>query len=199
MKPQIVLIGGGDAFDNYEDYLNNLKNRELSLERIQFVGWKDNLSSDLGENFDVVYPRMPNIQNARYKEWKIWFERIIPLLNDNIILIGHSLGGIFITKYLSENKFPKKLIAVFLVAAPYNTPVHHPLVDFVINTPLDNFQNQVEEIFLFHSKDDKVVPFENLERLHKDLPKANVEIFQDKGHFNEEHFPELVEEIKKCV
>ena len=46
--------------------------------------------------------------NARYEEWKIWFERMIPFLNDNVILVGHSLGGIFFVKYLSENLLPIK-------------------------------------------------------------------------------------------
>jgi hypothetical protein len=51
---------------------------------------------------------MPNPMNARYNEWKILFKKIVLLLDDNVILIGHSLGAIFLVKYLSENKFPKK-------------------------------------------------------------------------------------------
>ncbi len=62
---------------------------------------------------------MPNKTNAQFEEWKIWFEKFIPFLNDGVILVGHSLGGVFLAKYLSENKFPKKIGGVFLVSAVY--------------------------------------------------------------------------------
>ena len=46
------------------------------------------------------------------------------------------------------------------------------------------------------SKDDPVVPFNHSERLAKELPNANYMIFEDRQHFNQEHFPELIETIK---
>ena len=103
MKQQIIVIHGGTTFDTYKNYLSFLKNREIKLDRLKSNrDWKDNLQEKLGENFEVLSPRMPNGTNARYKEWKIWFERIIPFFGKNIILLGHSLGGIFLAKYLSE-------------------------------------------------------------------------------------------------
>jgi hypothetical protein len=170
---------------------------ELTLDRLASKGWKGNLQDDLGDEFSVLAPRMPNPLNARYIEWKIWFEKIIPFIEEQAILIGHSLGGIFLTKYLSENEYAKKIKAVLLVAAPYNTPEHHPFVDFTITTPLDKFAKQAGDMIIYHSKDDNVVPFENAKRYYKDLPQSKLKIFTDRGHFNEEHFPEIVEEIKK--
>jgi uncharacterized protein len=197
MKQQIVVIHGGDAFENYEDYLDSLRTKEITLERIRSVGWKKNLGKELGEKFDVLTPSMPNKQNARYLEWKIWFERIIPLLDDELIFIGHSSGGIFLAKYLSENVYPKKIKATLLVAAPYNAPTEHPLVDFTITSPLDKFIKQAGKIVLYHSKDDKVVPFDNAERYHKEIPDAEFHVFEDRQHFNQESFPEIAELIKK--
>ena len=69
------------------------------------------------ENY--MYPQMPNKQNADYQAWKIEFEKILPDLDKDSILIGHSLGGIFLAKYLSENKLAQKLDSLHLVAAPY--------------------------------------------------------------------------------
>lgn len=193
---QVLVIHGGDAFDNREVYLQSLRKKEITLERLKQTGWKSSLQRDLGAEFDVYTPKFPNSQNARYAEWKIIFEKILPLMDDNLILIGHSLGGIFLAKYLTEETFTKPVKAIFLLAAPYSTPDHEPIVDFTLQKSLTTAGVTGENIHLYHSKDDLVVPFENLAMYQDDLPKAKARIFEDKGHFNMESFPELVEDLK---
>ena len=108
MKKQIVIIHGGSSFKTYKDYIQNLKKQEISIENLKFQKrWKDGLSAELGDDYEFLTPRMPNRENARYEEWKIWFNRIEKILDDEVILIGHSLGGSFLTKYLSKNTFSK--------------------------------------------------------------------------------------------
>jgi len=196
MPKQIVVIHGGNAFETYEEYLNDLRAREPSIERIMKIGWKMQLGNALGSDYLVLNPKMPNADNARYLEWKIWFEKLINIFDEEVIMIGHSLGGIFLTKYLSENKYPKKIKATFLISAPYNTEDDHPLVDFNIEKDLDGVIQQGGKIFLYHSRDDEVVPFSNCERYQRELPEATVKVFEDRGHFNSEEFPEIVEDIK---
>ena len=148
MKQQILVIHGGDTFDTHKDYLSFLKNREISLDRLRLKReWKDTLSEKLGENFDVLSPRMPNGTNARYKEWKIWFERVIPFIDKGVIFIGHSLGGIFLAKYLSENTFPVKIKATILAAAPFDDEESdESLSDFKLPPSLKKFSEQGGEI-----------------------------------------------------
>ena len=75
---------------------------------------------------------MPLQENAKYNDWKIFFERYIPFLRNNVILIGASLGGIFLAKYLSENKFPKKILSTYLICPPFdNTTLGEDLVGVV--------------------------------------------------------------------
>ena len=105
MKQQVVLIHGGNIFENYGEYISCLKNKKIDLNYLRsFPEWKNGLSEALGEGFDVLMPRMPNGSNAQYDEWKIWFQRILELLNEGAIFVGHSLGGVFLAKYFSENK-----------------------------------------------------------------------------------------------
>ena len=109
MKQQVVVVHGGTTFDNYEKYIDYLKNQEIYLDRVRFKKyWKENLQEDLGDNYDVLLPRMPNKDDARYLEWAIYFNNFSNQLDDDLILMGNSLGGIFLAKYLSENKFNKK-------------------------------------------------------------------------------------------
>jgi predicted alpha/beta hydrolase family esterase len=192
MKKQVLIIHGGEVFASYEDFLNHLKNRKVNPDYLKTRKWKDSLQQDLGDEWDVIYPQMPNKQNAKYLEWKIWFEKYIPFLRDGAILIGNSLGGIFLAKYLSENDFPVKIKYVFLIAAPFDRSV----AGFNLSDSLEKFSNQVENIALYYSKDDPEVPFEDLEKYAKALPEATKVTFENKGHFMLEEFPEFIEKIK---
>jgi predicted alpha/beta hydrolase family esterase len=141
---------------------------------------------------------MPNSMNAKYKEWKIMFEKLFPFFKNNLILLGHSLGGIFLAKYLSENKFPRKIKATFLVAAPYDDKTtKDSLGDFKLPKKLDKFQKQGGKIFLYQSKDDLSVSLVDLKKYKKSLPEAEVVMFRKKGHFNQVEFPEIVKDIKR--
>lgn len=198
MKKQIILIHGGNTFKTYEKYMSSLKSLKIDLDRYRKVGWKDSLRKKLGNRFDILLPKMPNPMNAQYDEWKILFRKIARQLNNNIILIGHSLGGVFLAKYLSENKFPKKILATILIAPPYDEKdIEEPLCDFVISNNLKKLEKQGGKIFIYHSEDDSVVPYVDLGKYQKDLPNATARIFKDRDHFNQEKFPELVKEIKR--
>ena len=100
-KTQIFIIHGGMTFKNRKDYLHYLRRREISIEKK--IRWSDDyLDKTLGKNFEIIRPHMPLGDNAKYTDWKIFFKRYFPHLRNNIILIGNSLGGIFLAKYLSQ-------------------------------------------------------------------------------------------------
>lgn len=197
MKRQVLLIHGADTFKTYEEYLTALKSKELDFERLKRKDWKEALRERLGDGFEVIKPHMPNHANARYVEWKIWFEKLIPFLKDDIILIGHSMGGIFLAKYLSENNFPKNIRATILIAAPFDEKdIKEMLGDFRLPESITRFKEQTGEVILYHSEDDPIVPFADFEKYKRELPNATARIFKDRGHFQQEELPELVEDIK---
>jgi predicted alpha/beta hydrolase family esterase len=197
MKQQIFVIHGGTAFATYEEYLSYLQCKEVSLEKLQARDWKMNLQDVLGTNYDVFLPKMPNSANAVYNEWCIWFEKYLPLLNDGVILVGHSLGAVFLAKYLSEHEITKKVAGTFLVAPPYHDDLGVELPEFAIKGSLLGLQRQGGKVILFHSKDDPVVAFSETKKYQEALPELDIRVFEDRGHFNSEDFPEIVEEIKK--
>lgn len=198
MKKQIIIIHGGDTFNSYKEYIAFLKSYRINFERIKNGGWKDALGKKLGKGYEVILPNMPNKYNAKYLEWKIWWEKIIPYLEKEVVLVGHSLGGIFLAKYLSENKFSKKLLAVFLIAAPYDDKSsEYSLADFKLKKDLSFLEKQPEKLFIWQSADDDVVPFTDFEKYKKAFPGADFQEFKNKGHFTQNNFPELVRGIKK--
>ena len=202
MKRQIIVIHGGDAFDTYREYLSFLKKWKIDFDKYQHPKekWRENLGKDLGRNFEVILPRMPNSLNARYFEWKIWFDKFVPHLKPGVVLVGYSLGGIFLVKYLAEKKFPVKIAGTFLVAAPFedhgSDPDGESLVDFKLPKKLEGFRRQGGQIFIYHSKDDPIVPCSHADQYEKVLGIATKRIFTNRGHFWQGKFPELVRDIK---
>jgi predicted alpha/beta hydrolase family esterase len=198
-KIQIFIIHGGMTFKNKKDYLNYLKTRSISIKKK--IKWSEEyLEKELGKKFEFIRPRMPLKENAKYEDWKINFERYFPYFRNNIIIVGYSLGGIFLAKYLSENKFPKKILSTYLICPPFdNTSDIEDLVGgFKLSKDLSNLENQSKNLYLMFSKDDPLVTIEHAEKYRKKLKKAKIKIFKSKnGHFNISTFPEIVKMIKE--
>jgi len=204
-KQQVFYIHGGESFLNYDDFLERLRTRELwhlpkeGEENNGGKKWNANLNEELGEEFEVVAPPMPNKQNAKFNEWSIWFERHFDYLKDGVILIGCSLGAMFLAKYLSQNNLPFRPKAVFLMAGAYKLPGLNEKEgeDFMV-TPKEaaKLANKTDKVIIVHSEDDFVVPFEHGEALSQAMPQAEFMKFTDKNHFLIEEFPELIEKIK---
>jgi len=203
MKKQIVYIHGADAFSEYGAFLESLKTRDIGdplSERPK--RWPDTLRSELGDTFEVFMPAMPNKQNAHYEEWKIWFERHVPFLRDGVILVGWSQGGYFLAKYLSENAVPFSIRALYLVAAPIGRENFggEDGGDFNFDTSrLPTLQEKVANVYIFHSKDDPVVPYTHAEAYKKMLPGAQLVSFEDRGHFLVEDFSELLAHLRETL
>ncbi len=197
MKHQIVVIHGGDNFETQEQYIAFLETFPIELDKFRKHKWNNRLGDDLGDGFDVLAPQMPNKWNAKYAEWKLWFDKITALLDDEVALIGHSLGGVFLARYLTEDTFPKRIRGTFLVAAPHHGSSDEPLLDFTPPRSLDAMAAQAGQIFLYHSTDDPVVPVVDLDAYRAALPQATGRLFNDRGHFGQSDFPELVADIKQ--
>jgi predicted alpha/beta hydrolase family esterase len=123
-------------------------------------------------------------------------------MDDGVILVGHSLGGTFLAKYLSSEHCPKKVKAAFLIAPCYDETGEgnrEYLGGFLPPKDKRLFTEQVKEIFIYHSEDDDVVPFSSLADYQRDLPDATYRVFTDRGHFLQEEFPELIEDIHQLI
>ena len=202
---QVLFIGWWNVYPTREDFIEQLKtwdNNPFEPKK----KWKNSLSKELWENYQVAMIDMPNKNVASYTERKIWFEKIFPFLEWDQIVIAHSLGTIFILKYLTENWFPKKIKQLHLVSALIDDkglpPEESYLGDFLFDIhKIPEIQNICDKIFLYHSKDDFCVPFSQWERLHGFLPNAKFEVFEDRWHMNMPEFPELIQNVNliKCI
>ncbi len=204
MNTQIIFIHGGNSFSSYDAYLHNLKIKTIwdPTGVVKQKRWKDTLIEEFGDTCDIFFPSMPNSQNARYIEWKIWFERYFEYVSGEAILIGHSLGGFFLTKYLTENSLPFHVKALYLIASPFQPDEFNgeDCADFAFDAAnLYRIKQSVGTINILHSTDDTIVPYSHAEMFHVALPTANMMVFHDRGHFLGETFPEIIKDIQKHI
>ncbi len=189
---------GGEAFNSQEEYLDFLRNPDYdpfgyldgTVENLEFKRWNQTLQNSLGEEFQVIDILVPSKLNAKYIEWKLWFEHFLKYAQDDVVIIGHSLGGNFWVKYLSENLYPKQIKSLHLVAACFGNKG-----GFELGTSY-SLQERINEIHIYHSTDDDVVLYEDAEKYARALPQAALHTFTDRGHFLEQSFPELIANIK---
>src|SRR4051812_35522653 len=102
MKQQILFIHGSGE-ETYE------------LDRKLMQSLKDKV----GEGYRIIYPRIKTDQNAADYGWLKQIGREIDKLENNSILVGHSLGASFLLKYVTENELPNNLAGIFLLATPF--------------------------------------------------------------------------------
>lgn len=108
-----------------------------------------------------------------------------------INLVGHSLGGNFLLKYLSENNL--EVNNLYLVASCLNCKGFE-----VDSESLKLIEKKVKgKIYIYHSENDKVVKIEQAEIIKQKIPKAKFIRFSNRGHFNDEKFLELKNQIIK--
>ncbi len=197
-KVKVFMVHGGMTFKNQKDYMHFLKTRSISIEK--YESWRgDYLDKKLGRGFEVIRPRMPLSENARYKDWEIFFKRHLPYLKGRTIFVGVSLGGVFLAKYLSEHKLPKKALSVFLVCPPFDNSLSgEDLVGgFTLKSDISLLEENTKHLRLLFSKDDKTVPVAHAEKYRNKLKNADVVIYKSKsGHFRIPTFPEIVKMIK---
>ena len=193
---QVFILHGGDSFSSHQAYINQLKTMQIDYERLRpKQRWSAWLATQLPDA-DVLLPSLPNKDNAVYDEWKIYFEKLLPFFGDDVRLVGHSLGAMFLAKYLRERRLPRKVKQLTLVAGGYDDDTNEDLGSFKV-TSATGLDQSADEIHLFHSQDDFVVPYSELAKFQRDLPNAQVHTFTDRGHFLDPEFPELLELLQK--
>ncbi len=201
-SPQtIIFIQGGNTYASYDEYIQHLTNVPVDTETLFRKKWRHTLGEVLGDGYAVLSPHMPNKDNARYLEWSIWFEKYLPLIPKDIIVIGHSLGGLFLSKYLSEHTIDKTIRGLFLVCPPFNADSNdsYNLVDFSLSPEkLAHISNQAQSIFHYHSTDDPIVPYAESQKYRAALGGSHFihRALQGRGHIWGEEFPEIIDDIK---
>ena len=155
---------------NSEDFWFSWLKRQLILKDIHAV------------SVEPPFPFRP-----RYDEWKKEFERFD--VTPNTILVGHSCGGGFLTRYLSENK--DIVAGKVALVAPWINPDNYEVSDAADFFDFDidsEFPARTKGTTVFISSDDEPSVVKTVDILKEKVHGLEVREYKDKGHFT---FPEL--------
>ncbi len=161
------------------------------------TGFVANIKKELQGDFQVIAPDFPEPENPRFDEWKEQLESSLDKLNEEIILIGHSLGGSVLVKYFSEEECRLPVRAIFSVAAPYwGKDDDWQKRDFQLSQDIDLTAKRWPELYFYHAKMDPIVPFHHVNLYEASFPEATVHPLEGDSHLFEEGIPSLVKDIK---
>lgn len=153
------------------------------------------------KNYEVIVPKFPTPVNQNLNNWIKIFEPYFNKLDENSILVGHSLGCAFILNILERIEIRVKKV---VLVAPFAGFLNNPKFDEVNKTFLDkNFnwdkiKGNCSEFVILYSDNDPYVPEKKVLELSKNLGIEPV-LIKGGRHLNKKagfsEFPELLELI----
>jgi predicted alpha/beta hydrolase family esterase len=157
----------------------------------------DSLRSELGPDYEVHYPVMPNETDPNYTAWKQALEQEFAALSHGAVVIGHSVGGTILINVLAEGMPQASLGAICLIAAPFigeggwQTDDIEPRADIAARLLRD------VPVFLYHGQDDDTVPFAHVELYARTLPGAHVRRLANRDHQLNNDLSEVASDIRR--
>jgi uncharacterized protein len=190
MRTAILIPGRPDKEEYYDpQYPSNSNNH-----------WFPWLTKQLQiRDIFTVAIEPPRPWQPRYDIWKKELERFE--ITPETILVGHSCGGGFIVRWLSEQKEAR--VNKVLLVAPWLNPEHNPrsdTADFFDFTIDPHLAERTAGITILNSDNDELTIHRSVQMIRDGVRGVKYREFHNYGHFcyedlQTEAFPELVEEI----
>lgn len=181
MTKQILFIQGGGA-DVHDKWDNKLV---------------ASLARELGAQYDIRYPRMPNESDPRYSSWSKAIEKEIEALDGGAIVIGHSVGGTILINTIAERKAGPRLSGVFLITPPFVGDEGWPSEDMEPMGDLGTRLPPKTDVYLYHGSADDTVPLAHADLYARAIPSARTYKLTSRDHQLNNDMSEIAAAIRK--
>lgn len=178
MPIQVLFIQGAgqDVHDQWDDKL------------------ADSLRQELGDGYDVLYPRMPDEADPKFAPWKAALLDAFETLKDGDIVVGHSVGGTVLLHALAEEPLAFKTGALVLIAPPFIGEGGWPSDDVPSRShftlPADM------PIRIYHGQDDTDVPPAHADLYAKAIPQAVINRLRAQDHQLHNDLSDIARDIR---
>ncbi len=127
------------------------------------------LGEHLGPDYAVEFPRMPE-EDSDDAAWLDAIGEALDGATAPLALVGHSVGGYCLVKYLTERPAPPPVGVLCVIAAPFPSADPFWTIDgFDLPPDVGERLPKDTRVLLYASEDDEVVPF-----AHRDLYAAAI-------------------------
>ena len=131
-----------------------------------------NLRDELGDGYTVDFPRLPE-DDEDDDHWLAAIESAIAGAEAPLILVGHSIGGYILLKYLATRTVPGSVDAVCVIAAPMpGADAAWTIEGFDLPEGFGSLLPEGVPVYLYASEDDDVVPFSHRDLYASAIPGA---------------------------
>ena len=179
IKLLFVQGGGEGAHDDWDDKLVR------------------SLRTELGDDYEIRYPRMPDEADPRYAAWTAELRKEFARLGDGALLVGHSIGATILIAMLAEGPPEQLPGGIFLIAAPFIGKGGWPSNDIQPMTRLGARLPQGTPIHLYHGDKDEIAPIDHAAMYQKAIPQAVVHRLASRDHQLNEDLAEVAADIRK--
>jgi len=180
MTRQVLFVqGGGEGVhDQWDDKL------VASLRR------------ELGPDYEIRYPRMPEEGEPRYASWKRKLEEELARLDDGAFLVGHSVGATILVHALAETAPKRAIGGIFLVAAPFVGEGGWKAND-IPQTDLRTRLPKDVPIYCYHGREDETAPVEHLALYEKAIPTSVSRLLEKHDHQLNDDLSAVADDIRR--
>jgi len=181
------------------------------MKRVILVhGWEGSLESNWfpwlkGEleswGLEVIIPEMPDTDEPKIGPWVSKLREVVGEIDEDTFLIGHSIGCQAIMRYLESLKGDEMFGGIVFVAGFFNLPylktqeekdIAKPWLEIPIDT--ERVKKHSDVFMAIFSDDDPDIPLSDKD-LFEDRLGAKIIVESGKGHFTENEYPEILDNI----
>ncbi|MEU1689337.1 alpha/beta hydrolase [Micromonospora sp. NPDC005707] len=176
---QILFIqgGGAGAHDEWDDKL------------------VDSLRRELGDTYEVRYPRMPDEDDPSYARWSAAIRRELAALADGAVVAGHSVGATILVAALAERPPERQIGAIVLIAAPFVGAGGWPGEEFELPHDLGARLPHGVPVHVFHGLQDETAPPSHADLYARAVPQARLHRLPGRDHQLDDDLSEVARTI----
>ena len=156
----------------------------------------ESLQSALGAAYRVRYPKMPNEESPDYVSWKSTLVQEISAIGDGATLVAHSAGATILITSLAESGSSVEITGLFLIAPPFIGEGGWSIPDSETTEGVGAKLPQALPIYLYHGRDDDVVPVAHAELYANAIPQAHVRRLDHRDHQLNDDLAEVAADIR---
>lgn len=187
MKSAIIIHGMPSKEEYYDP-------KHPSSSNYHWIPW---LQKQLLINeIEAHTPEIPHAFNPDYETWKKEFERFD--ISPETILVGHSCGGGFLVRWLSEHK--DVIVGKVVLVAPWIDPDKEETTDFFEFKIDPDLAKRTKSFTVFYSDNDQSSIQKTVRKIKDEVIGSQFQEFHNCGHFTQKDmktgkFPQLLEAL----